>query len=62
MAKECSVKNGLQLVEIANFTTRNYRGQIGNNDYDQAFYVYTDANVSNTIEANEVFIFINTIK
>ena len=62
MAKECSVKNGLQLVEIANFTTRNYRGEIGNNNYDQAFYVYTDANVGSNIEANEVFIFINNKK
>lgn len=62
MAKECIVKNGLQLVEIANFTTRNYRGEIGNNKYDQAFYIHVYANTFSEAYSTEVNIVIDNKK
>lgn len=64
MANESIIKNELYLVEIANFTTRNYRGEIGDNNYDPEFHITVNGNTpsSDDINSIEVYIFIDNLK
>ena len=62
MTKGCSVINGLQLVEIANFTTINYRDEIEPIKYDPSFNIYIQANINSKICNDEVYIVIDNKK